>query len=399
MAARAVLIFVCSGHAVVHVLLGLYLTLVLQIEQAWAMSYDELIGLWTLGALLVGVGAPLAGWLSDRWGERPLLVLFFALSGFAAIFCGLADSPTALWLGLALLGLAASIYHPVALSWVVRHTRRQGTVMGVWGVCGSLGIALASLVAGALAGQWDWPMAFIVPGVVSIGLGVGLAACPPVPEAAAVGDDLSANGGADSRRTMIRAFVVLSATLFAGAIFYHAFTTMLPKWLAISAFGGDGSDASLLEIGGVVTLVYLTGSTAQLAGGYLTDRLPLKWLYIATFALKLPLPFIAAWLGGWPAMLVAAAIVFFLDFSAPVENVLLARYSPPKRRGLIYGLKFVLAFAAAPLGVQLVALFYGASGRFDTLLVTMGALVVVMLLIALLLPGERRRVTAAPAPA
>jgi len=397
MAARAEFILVCLGHATVHILLGLYLTVVLQIERAWEMPYDALIELWTLGALLVGIGAPAAGWLSDRWGERPLLVLFFVASGGASIVCGLAAGPTGLWLGLALLGLAASIYHPVALSWIVRRARKQGTAMGIWGVFGSLGIALASLIAGALTGGWDWPAAFVVPGAAAIALGLALGLCPqPAAAADSEGGDDAADG--NGRRDMVRAFVVLSGTLFTGAIFYAAFTTMLPKWLAGRVF--DAADeVSLLGVGTVVTLVYLAGSSAQIAGGLLTDRLPLKWLYVATFALKLPLPFIAAALGGWPAMLVAAAIVFFLDFGAPVENVLLARYSPAHRRGLIYGLKFVLAFAAAPIGVQMVAWFYGASGGFNALLLALGALVVVMLLTALLLPADRRPSAAAPAAA
>jgi hypothetical protein len=122
-------------------------------------------------------------------------------------------------------------------------------------------------------------------------------------------------------------------------------------------------------------------------------------MYVASFVIKLPLPFIAATVGGWPAAVLAAGIVFFLDFGAPVENVLVARYSPDSRRGLMYGLKFVIAFASGPVGVQMVARFYDADGDFNRLLVLLGTMVAAMLAMALLLPSERPRPAVASATA
>ena len=79
--ARLVLVFACLGHAWFHVLVALYLILVLLIEPVWQRPYDELIALWTPGALLLGLAAPAAGWLGDRWGEVRLMILFFLGSG------------------------------------------------------------------------------------------------------------------------------------------------------------------------------------------------------------------------------------------------------------------------------------------------------------------------------
>lgn len=62
---RLVIGFACAAHAYVHILMALYVTIVLALEDAWGLSYDALIRLWIAGALLVGAGAPLAGWLSD----------------------------------------------------------------------------------------------------------------------------------------------------------------------------------------------------------------------------------------------------------------------------------------------------------------------------------------------
>lgn len=399
---RVVVAYSCAGHFALHVLLGLYLTLVLVIEQVWKKPYEELVALWTLGALLVGIGAPVAGWLSDRWGERRLMLVFFFAAGGASVLAGLSKTTDMLWISLALLGLAASIYHPVALSWVVKHTRRSGQVMGFWGLCGSIGVATASVIAGALADVWNWQLAFILPGACTLALGVALW-LTPTPEgrssAAVEADEADA---VIDRRTLIQAFVALTGAMACTAVFYHSLTTMMPKWLGETVFppelGGDGAGISILGVGTVVTLVYLFGSAAQVAGGWLADRMPLKLLFIWTYVVKLPLPLVAAALGGWPAFVVAAAIVFLMEIGAPVENILVARYSPPGRRGLVYGLKFVLAFAAAPVGVQLVAWCYGLTESFSALWHIMAGLIFGALVAVFCLPADRRpKVVAAAA--
>lgn len=391
---RLVVTFSCAGHFALHVLLGLYLTLVLVIEQVWRKPFEELIALWTLGALLVGVGAPLAGWLSDRWGERRLMLIFFFGAGVASISAGLSSNTDMLWISLALLGLACSIYHPVALSWVVKHTRRTGKVMGFWGLCGSIGVATASVIAGALADTWNWQTAFVLPGVITLALGVALFLTPTPDGRSAAAEEADAADAAVDRRTMVQAFMALTVAMACAAVFYHSLTTMMPKWLGETVFppdaGGDGGQISILGVGTVVTLVYLFGSAAQIAGGALADRMPLKLLFILTYVVKLPLPLIAAMLGGWPAFAVAAAIVFLMEIGAPVENILVARYSPPARRGLVYGLKFVLAFAAGPVGVQLVAWCYGLTGGFGLLWYAMMGLIAVTLTAVFCLPAERR---------
>ena len=49
-----------------HMFAAFYFVIILSLEQEWKFSYDELISLWTLGALLIGLGALPAGLLSDR---------------------------------------------------------------------------------------------------------------------------------------------------------------------------------------------------------------------------------------------------------------------------------------------------------------------------------------------
>ena len=77
------------------------------------------------------------------------------------------------------------------------------------------------------------------------------------------------------------------------------------------------------------------------------------------------------------------------DIAAPVENILIARHAPQGKRGLAYGLRHGIAILSAPLGVQLVSWTYDEARGFGALLLAMGAIVLVILLAALLLPNER----------
>ncbi len=138
-------------------------------------------------------------------------------------------------------------------------------------------------------------------------------------------------------------------------------------------------------------MIYLVVATAQLVGGWLADRFPPKWLYIAAFAIKLPVTLAAVAVGGWAMLPVAMAMGFTMDLAAPAENVLLARYSPRRRRGLVYGLKYVASFAAFPLGIELVAASYRWSGSWNTLYLALTGLALGMLLVAFFLPSERPR--------
>ena len=64
---RLSIVFSCLGHSYMHLFTAFYFVIALTLEDAWRLEYHELIELWTLGALLVGVAALPAGWLGDRW--------------------------------------------------------------------------------------------------------------------------------------------------------------------------------------------------------------------------------------------------------------------------------------------------------------------------------------------
>ncbi len=386
--ARLSLGFSCLGHAYMHMLTAFFFVIVLALEVEWALPFHELIGLWTLGSLLVGLCALPAGWLADRWSAPGMMAIMFLGMGAACWLCGLAPSPETMMLGLAALGVFAAIYHPVGVAWVVRCAEARGKALGINGIFGGIGIGAAGVVTGGLIDGFGWRAAFFVPGSVSILTGLALVYClmrgwvvdpkedrVPEPE--------------HSRADMLRAFLILLVTLFCVGFIFHATQTAFPKVfdLRLAEMLGDGT----LGVGAVVTIVYVVAAGMQIVGGHLADRYPLKPIYLTGLLLQVIMLAAVATAFGLPLILAAVLSVMMSTAVLPAENMLLARFTPQRHRNLAFGIKFVLAFGVAPLSIWFVSWTKGATGEFTLLFFVLAAFSGLGFLAAVLLPGELRR--------
>ena len=72
------LIYSAVGHALMHMFAAFYFVIVLAIEKVWLLPYEELLKLWVLGSLLVGVAAIFFIFCSQSF--RGLLEIGFMLN-------------------------------------------------------------------------------------------------------------------------------------------------------------------------------------------------------------------------------------------------------------------------------------------------------------------------------
>jgi MFS family permease len=383
---RATVVFSCLGHLLIHLCTAFYFVIVLALEKDWSLPYHELIGLWTLGALMVGAAALPAGMLSDRVGAPVMMVMFFIGMGVCSVGAGLSEGKVDLLLWLTGIGIFAAIYHPVGIPWLVRNAGdAKGKALGFNGIFGSLGAASAGITAGLFIDLVNWRAAFVVPGLICVVTGIALwlfVLRGRVTDAPASTEVRKTSG-----REMARVFGILLVTMFMAGMIFNSTQTALPKVFAvrIDGFIGDGA----LGVGLLVALVYGAAGVMQVIGGHMADRFPAKYVYIAAICLQVPLLFLAAGAGGFALVVVATLMVVANVGALPAENMLLARYAPPHRHGLVFGLKFVLAFGAGPLAVQLVSLIQGRTGEFYWLFVALSLFAASALAAALLLPADR----------
>ena len=385
--ARSSQIFSNIGHSYSHILTVLYPTVVLALEPEFKMSYGELLVLLTAGNVLLGVGALPAGWLGDKWSTLGMMVVFFVGMGAAAVFTGMMSSPLGLAVGLGLIGLFASIYHPVGMAWLVRNAENRGKALGFNGVFGSLGFASAALIAGVLTDLINWRAAFIIPGCVSLITGAALLFCMRSGLVMDTKSDIKPTP-APHRGAMVRAFMVLSITMLCTGLIYQSIATALPKIFAERAAmltGGTTTGA-----GALVSVVYLCGMGAQLLGGHLADRYSMRSLYLLAFVLQAPLLFLAAFISGAPLFVVMTTAVLFSTVAIPVENSLLSHYSPEKWRGTAFGAKFVLALGVSALSVPLVAFIHDVTGSFYWFFILLALFALIIAAMSLLLPEDKQ---------
>ncbi len=383
------------GHTLDHALTTLFPTVVLVLEATWGLGYDELIALFIAGNVLFGLGALPAGWLGDRWSTMGMMVIYFVGLGGAVVATGLASNAFEIALGLAATGLFASIYHPVGMSWLVRTATNRGRALGFNGMFGAAGIAIGPVLAGSLIALAGWRAAFIVPGAVSVAVGIALLAAwrlgyvedrrvdvKPQPE--------------PERGHVVRAFWILSVTMTCAGLIGSSFSFVLPKFFETRL--GQAYGLGVFEISLLVSTVFLVASGAQYVGGRLADRFGMKRMYFASFLVLTPALFLAAVLDGWPLLLVAIAMVFINITGLPAENGMVAHYTPSKWRGTAYGAKFVLALGVSAAAIPIVGAIYRATGDFLWLFVILGVCAAIVTIGATLLPDDRRKPAATPEP-
>jgi len=335
-----------------------------------------------------------AGLLGDHWSAERMMVLFYVGSGLAAIATGCAAGPLGLAVGLGLVGLFGSIYHPVGIAWLVRNAENRGRVLGWNGIFGSIGVGIAPALAGALT-QWiDWRAAFLVPGAIVLVMGLALAVLVRRGVVVAAKTDIKPQPEPE-RGDVRRAFVALSVTMLSAGIIYQAMTVALPKLFEERLVGL--THGSTLGAGGFASLVFAEGMVLPLLGGWLADRYSLKWVYVASWALAIPVFLVTVRLFDLP--LFAAIIVVFslMSIVTPTENALLVRYTPGRWRATAFGAKFVLSLGVASLGVPLVAFIYDRTGDFAWLFVVLGAFAAIIVAAGAFLPRDGDSVAAVEA--
>ena len=388
---KTIKLYLNVGHTFDHLFMLIFPTVVLAISAEWQRPYSELLPLSLPGFIAFGVFSIPAGWLADRWSRSGMMTLFFFGIGAASILTGLAQNEWQISAGLALVGVFAAIYHPVGMAMLVANEPKIGRTLGVNGVYGNTGLALAALIAGALADLWHWRAAFFVPGIACIATGIGFAL------AARGGDPVRTKAKAGAvrlpRSVLMRVFAVVVVATICGGIIFNATTVSMPKVFDERL---NALTQSTLGIGLLVCMVYLIAAMAQLLMGWWLDRRSLKAVFVPVVALQVPLLLAAGSLQGYAMLACAVAMMFFVFGQIPINDAMIARYTSDEWRARAYSVRYVLSFAASATAVPLIAGLYEATGDFTLLFNILAALAACIFLAALAFPSQAE---AKPAPA
>lgn len=379
-------LFLNLGHLYDHLFMLLFTTVVLALEKepAFADSYATLISLAVAGFVAFGAGSLPAGWLGDRWSRHGMMIVFFIGIGLASVMTGLAEGPVGLAVGLTVIGLFASIYHPVGIAMVVDNARTLGKELGVNGVFGNLGIACAGITAGFLIDASGWRAAFIVPGIVSILTGVAFALfCKGEPKGTGARAKRTVEA---SRAELKRVLAVVVGAVMCGGIIFNATTVSMPK-VFDDRLGGLAT--STTGVGGWVFLVFTVAAVAQVVVGHLLDRYPLKPVFVGVVLFQVPLLALAAVATGGNMVVVAVAMMLLVFGQIPITDTIVARYAATEWRSRVYAVKFLLSLTVAAAAVPMLAVVHHATGGFYWVFMILAGLAAVVTALAFAMPSRR----------
>ena len=175
-------------------------------------------------------------------------------------------------------------------------------------------------------------------------------------------------------------------SMFGLGLTFQIMQTSIPKVFDIRI-----ENLSTFEIGMIIGVIYAIAGLMTLVGGMMADKFSLKKIYVIGIAAQGPCFFCIAYFTGLPLIIICLIVAMFNSSILPTENILLAKFTPEKHHGLIYGCKFIVAFGSAPIAVFLISRIYEQTQEFTNLFYISSILMILVTLAVIFLPVKKQK--------
>lgn len=363
-------------------------------DPGWSRPFVSTVSAMAL--ILMAVGSPIAGHVTDRRGPRFAYSGALFLVSVALLSTANTASPTVLLLAFGLLGgvgnggMSMSIVSAAIAGYF---ERGRGLATGIALAGGSGGQILVMPFLGLLLASLEWRDVYVIFGVAILALGV-LALLlfrgpPPYspPRVSVIGDGFidRARGLCINRvfLTLLVAFFLCGLTT-AGAVDVH----FLPYTAACGFTPVQSTLAyGVLGVGNLLGLILF---------GWLADRTRASYLLAAMFALRAVL-FLAlmAVASDLPLLIIFSALFGLINYATlPVVAAIVAQRIGVRIMGLSLGLLFSAHSVGAAAGALMGGWLYDLFARYQEMWWVAFTLCLAAALLALSLGGPVRRVRA-----
>ncbi len=347
--------------------------LVRPISEDTGWSATAIAGAVTVGGVLAGVGAPLVGFMADRYSPRILMTLGVVLMGASFFFIAAAPSVWVLVVGYAVArGIAQNMIAGVVPRVIVVNwfRRMRGRAIGLVGTAHPIGTFVLGPVALFIIGTGlGWRGVWVIFGIAVIVLLVlpnALVIRRTPEEMGLLPDgDLAADGGQDAAIAASAREAEQSWT-FGEAVRTRALTLIILS-IVLANYGGGGlpfhmpqiyADQGLGEATGVaaVSMFAISGAFANTLWGFLAERISERLLGIFTMlmgaVLALCFPFVSH-----PIAAVSYGMLLGVAMrgEASILLILVANYYGRRSYGAISGLVQTAILVGLALGPVIMA--------------------------------------------
>jgi len=395
---KKLLVTTCFGHFLSHFNMLIFPALIIPLQSQLNLTLSEVLQLSFWMYLLFGITAFPWGIMADKWDVRKLFTIFYLGAGISAIAAGL-SSHNPFWFSVALtgIGLFSGIYHPVGLGWISKEVRQISVGMGYNGMFGNLGLASAPLIAGILNWFWGPEVVYLFVGGMNLfGLVVLWLLSDSQQTTINPIENKKPNGG------NLPAFIILLFAMMTGGLVYRGASTITPSYFELRGAEITECLSSILDFSfsgnlvstTITSLIFLIGMLGQYTGGKMASRYSLRYSYLLFHAITIPLAIAISYLSNLPLILAAIVYFFFLLGMQPIENTLVAKYTPPKVRHSAFGFKFVVTFGVGALAIKIIGFMEHQSGISSVFqLLAVFSIILVFIVIFLIFTTTRQTKT------
>jgi len=348
-------------------------------------AYAEMLFYGIPSLVLFGACAPIAAHMADHWNRNGMLTVFFVGIGLASILTGFAQSLLQIGFGLALIGIFASIYHPVGIAMVIEGGGKVGWRLGLNGLWGNMGVAAAPLVTGLILVQFDWRMAFIIPGSISIliGLGfLGFVRSVDVRAPEAIRQEKELIGFAPGWQ---RALVSLALVTAAGGFVFGAMTFLIPRLFEVRM---QGITSDIAVTGTLASIIYAVAAFAQLVVGRAIDKRSIKNVLIFIAVGQPLLLFLMAMQTDYALFAVSLLAMGFVFGQIPITDAVLSQYVPDQWRAKVLSIKFLINLVIGALALMTARYLLSTGAGFEAVMRVISIAACFIVGAAILLPNR-----------
>ena len=360
---RKIILFTFVAHFLFHFYEIAFPALAIPLMLSLNLDLKEVLKLGFPMYLFFGLFALPWGFFADRFSNRKALIICFFGGGLGAFLTAFSSSETSIMLSLAVVGAFACICHPAGMGLISHGVRNRGMALGINSIAGSVGLIIGPFLAGLLNWLAGWRLAYLAIGLFSLLWGISMFFIKidetPIHEH----EQQDTPKSEDRANHFFRVFLFfLIVTL--GGLAYRINIIVMPAYLEFNAtflsrfFQGlnlpNIAATTTMAAALLVSLVYMIGIVGQLAGGKMADHHDLRRLYLAFNLISLPCVILMGALTEQPLVMAAGAYVFFALGIQPIENSLVAKFTPPRWRSTGYGIASVLIFGVGALAVYMV---------------------------------------------
>ena len=384
------LFFLNFGHFTDHMLMLIYAKAAFSagIEFGFGKNgaYAEMILYGIPSLVLFGACAPLAAHMADHWNRNGMLTVFFIGIGLASILTGFSQSLLQIGFGLALIGVFASIYHPVGIAMVIEGGGKIGWRLGMNGLWGNMGVAAAPLVTGLILAQFDWRMAFIIPGSVSILIGLGFLVFVRSARSRPHEVTRQENELIGFAPGWQRALVSLALVTAAGGFVFGAMTFIIPRLFEVRM---QGISTNIVVTGTLASIIYAVAAFAQLVVGRAIDKRSIKHILIFIAAGQPLFLFLMVMQSDYTLFAVSLLAMGFVFGQIPITDTLLSQYVPNQWRTKALSIKFLINLVIGAVALMTARNLLSTGAGFESVIQVIAIAACFIVGAAILLPKRQ----------